>query len=344
MAYVNHPVTVLADHEVATEELVAAVEGLRLKQLLKTDVRQLAQSMGVQRRRFSRPLESLMRRRQASLEETITNAEQLGACAARQALDAAGLCSADLDGLIVYSTDARVVQRLAAHIAQVLGRPLSLAPVALADLGAAGGAQALTLAADDARLGRRVLVVGAEAPSTALSYGGLADAMEWCVAKLLCNDGAAAALVSPEPLAQPSVYIEDVWQLATLDPDLAVPFPYRPEAAHTFDATPKAIKAITSSVPRLPHAWQKADFGLVHPGSTAQLETFAASTGCTQTFLDPARVSLAEDGNTGGSGVLHVLQRMHAAPPPIGASGLLFASGPGFYTHAARLCWVADSL
>ncbi|MEU5958163.1 hypothetical protein [Streptomyces sp. NPDC047525] len=342
MAYVNSPSIVLAAHEVPTSELAAAVEELDTRHLLDPDVRQLALALGVQRRYFTRPLASVMQSCQASPERTIADVQQLGQRAVQQALEVEGLSIADLDGLIMYSTDSRVVRGLAEHLTQALALPRSLPLTALADLGSAGGAQALSVATEDARLGRRVLVVGAEAPSSALPRGRGADFKNWLLAKLLCSDSAAATLVSPDPHTHPTVYIEDTWQWAGLDPDLLPPFPYRPETAHTFDGSPRAAQAINASVSHLCRSWKQADFGLIHPGSTKQLDALAASGGFADSILNPARVSLAEDGNAGGSGILNVLQRMCAAPPPVGSGGLLFASGPGFYAHAARLCWVGS--
>ncbi|MEU1132969.1 hypothetical protein ABZ383_24445 [Streptomyces sp. NPDC005900] len=343
MAYVNRPAIVQAAHEVSTDELVAAVEELGelgSSHPLDPDIRQVALRLGVQRRRFARPLASVMRSRRGSVERTTADVQQLGERAVRQALDTEHLSIADLDGLIMFSTDARVLLGLSAHLTHVLSLPRSLPLTALAALGSAGGAQALSVAADDARLGKCVLVVGAEAPSSALPDSGGADGVDWLVARMLCSDGAAATLVSPDPLSQPSVYIEDVWQRAALDPGLAPPYPYRPETAHTFDASPRAVQSVMAAAPHLPPSWKQADFGLVHPGSTAQLDALAAG-GCAEAVLSPARVSLAEDGNVGGTGLLHVLRRLHAVRPPVGSTGLLFASGPGFYAHAARVCWVA---
>ncbi|MFE0178547.1 hypothetical protein ACFWZ2_40215 [Streptomyces sp. NPDC059002] len=339
MAYVNRPAIVRGPHTVTTDDLVAAAAQLHASDPHFEAFLQRTHSTGVNKRCFTRPIDEVLHIGATTPTRTISEVCRLGELAARSALEAADLQTADLGGVIMFSTDPATVRGLDDHLEQALQLPVRVRRWALASLGPAGGAQALGLAADDALLGRPILVLGAEAPSTTWC-AETDDTPASLLTRLLCSDGAAAALVSATPLSEPTVYIQESWQWAQAEKQL--PIPFIPAREHTFDATSRALSAISETVPHLPAAWTQAAFGLIHPGSTAQLDALTTTGSFTEEVMRPARESLAEDGNAGGSGVLYVLDRIHRTPPPIGAAGILFSAGPGFTSHAAQLCWVAS--
>lgn len=84
-----------------------------------------------------------------------------------------------------------------------------------------------------------------------------------------------------------------------------------------------------------------ADVGhwIAHPGGPRVLEAFADSLELPRDKFDPSWASLERVGNLSSSSVLHVLADTMHEQPVAGATGLLFAIGPGVSAEFVLLEW-----
>ncbi|MGW7362953.1 PhlD [Streptomyces sp. NPDC054841] len=310
----------------------------------------IAKTVGVKRRRFVRPLEEVSRTEHFKdrNERTFADVSALGERAARRALDEAGIQARDIGTLITFHATGLAIPGLDVHLTNALGLPATVMRIPMTQLACAGGAHALGMAADFAKPGQHVLVVGAEALSSV--YQHTDTGLPAMIYKMLFGDGGAAAVVSTEPLLQPGLFIESTWTYLHRDNGRDTVDYYKLRADHTgyhFDSTPTAVKAVSKVVPMLP--WGQGDdlwdpdFAVIHPGSPKIMDLIVATGACSEQALRHSRTCLEEDGNTGGPAVLRILARTHDDPPPKGAEGLLFGVGPGFSAAASRTRWAAGT-
>ncbi|MGV2918182.1 PhlD [Streptomyces alfalfae] len=344
MAYVNRPGLSEAAHEVDTAEIVADIEQTHAGHRQLPAFLRLADAVGVQKRRFVRPLAEVARAEgfQERNERTYADVCALGERAARQALRKAGIGARDVATLITFHATGLAIPGLDVHVVNALGLRPTIQRIPMSQLACAGGAHALGLAAQVARASGPVLVVGAEALSAVYQAGD--DALPAMIYKLLFGDGGAAAVVSTEMLSEPGMYIEESWTY--MHPRSEHYYRLRADAAgYHFDSTRDAANAVAQVVPQIPWLhnppWDP-EFGVIHPGSLKILDLVAANGGCSEKALRHSVSSLLEEGNTGGPAVLRVLERTHAAPPPRDSTGLLFGVGPGFCAAASRTVWAGS--
>ncbi|MEV8605547.1 PhlD [Streptomyces griseoviridis] len=344
MPYVSRPVVALPEHRVSTGEIVADLERAGAGRRDLAAAVRIVRALGVETRYTSHPLERL------GQPETIADRNQwtvravnrLGAEAAAGALAAARLEAGQVDAVIAAHSSGIAMPGLSVHLARELGLRADVLHVPVTQVGCAGGAWALALAAElvTARPGRRVLVVAAEALSSCYrpAEPGHIPAMY----RGLFADGAAAAVVSSDPRG-PGLRIEDTWTYLLPDSTTA----YWMEVAATgqhFDSTPAALRAVAGCMPPLvdwlkeagPGAWP--GWVAAHPGGPRIIHSVAdGMPGGAD--LRHAWSSLREHGNPGGPAVLDVLRRLHQDPPADGAPGLLCGFGPGFAAAAVRGRW-----
>ncbi|MEU1132971.1 PhlD [Streptomyces sp. NPDC005900] len=344
MAYVNRPGTSEAAYEVTTAEIAEDIERTHAGHKQLAAFLRLAGTVGVHTRRFVRPLAEVARAETFRQRNDATYASvcDLGQRAARQALTRAGIVPRDIGTLITFHATGLAIPGLDTYLVNTLGLRPTVQRIPMSQLACAGGAHALGLAAQFARPGSPVLVVGAEALSAV--YQADDDTLPAMIYKLLFGDGGAAAVVSSEPLAEPGLHIEDSWSY--VHPQSEHYYRLRADGAgYHFDSTKDAVDAVTQVLPQLrwlhQPSWQP-EFGVVHPGSLKILKLVAAGGGCSEKALRHSISSLREDGNTGGPAVLRVLERVHADPPPRGSTGLLFGVGPGFCAAASRTVWAGS--
>ncbi|MER5885917.1 PhlD [Streptomyces sp. NPDC001941] len=349
MAYVNRPGLADAAHMVTTEEIVADIDAHYPGHPNLRAMRRIADAtIGVHTRRFVRPLHMIgpTQSFETRNEWTVQAVCDLGARAARHALDLAGVSPKDIGTIITFHATGLAIPGLDVHVSNSLGLPVDASRVPMSQLACAGGAHAVKLAAQLARPGRHVLVVGAEALSTVYQHSDASKAS--MIYKLLFGDGGAAAVVSTEPLAQPGLRIDETWEYVHRADGRGTEQNYRLRAqtdGYHFDSTPESVRAIADVIPQVP--WLKdgeppADFGLVHPGSPTIIDRVVQAGACTEHGVRHSRATLAEYGNTGGSAVLRVLERTHDDPPRSGETGFLVGFGPGFVAAAARGTWVGS--
>ncbi|MFE0178551.1 PhlD [Streptomyces sp. NPDC059002] len=341
MAYVNRPGVADAAHEVTTQEIVDDIRREHSGHQQLAALSRLARTVGVHTRRFVRPLTDVARTEPIEERNVRAYADvcALAELAARRALDEAGLRPANVSALITFHATGLAIPGLDVHLVNTLGLPPTVKRIPMTQLACAGGAHALGLAADMARPGQPVLVVGAEALSTV--YQHTDETLPAMIYKLLFGDGGAAAVVSAEPLAQPGLYIEETWTYT--HPDSEHYYRLRADVnGYHFDSTRDSVEAVVQVIPQLPWPHQgpwDPEFGIIHPGSQKILDLVTQSGGCSEKALRHSVMSLQTNGNTGGSAVLRVLDRIHDDPPPHGSAGLLLGVGPGFCAASSRAHW-----
>lgn len=345
MVFVNRPGISDAVHEITTREIVDDIRRAHPQHPKMASIERIAKTVGVNRRRFVRPLHDVARTEpfEARNGRAYADVCDLAERAARRALDEAGMGPEDIATLITFHATGLAIPGLDAHLVNALRLPQTIQRVPMTQLACAGGAHALCLAAALARPGRPVLVAGAEALSSVYQHTDSdLPSMIW---KMLFGDGGAAAVVSTEPLKAPGLVIEDTWTYLHQDDGQASTHYYRLRADHHgyhFDSTPAAVRAVERIIPHVP--WGKQDgwapaFGIIHPGSPKILDLIAAADGCPDDALYHSRSCLEQDGNVGGTAVLRVLARTHEDPPAPRTPGLLFGVGPGFAAAAAKARW-----
>ncbi|WP_432137237.1 PhlD [Streptomyces sp. bgisy154] len=345
MAFVNRPGIADADYKVTTHEIVEAIRKAYPGHPRMAAIQRIANNIGVESRRFTRPLEEVTRTESFGPRNARAYADvcRLAEAAARRALTAAGLTPADISTIITFHATGLAIPGLDVHLVNALEMPQTVRRVPMTQLACAGGAQALGLAAQLARPGQPVLVAGAEALSTVYQHSDaeLAD----MIYKLLFGDGGAAAVVSAEPLKEPGLYIEDTWTYLHRDQAGGSTHYYKLRADCTgyhFDSTPAAVNAVAQVAPEIPwihHEDWAPEHALIHPGSSKILDLVVQADVCSEKAIRHSRTVLEVDGNTGGPTVLRILERVHDDPPSAGSLGILFGVGPGFCASASLTRW-----
>ncbi|MCA6091116.1 PhlD [Streptomyces sp. SCA3-4] len=308
-------------------------------------VSRLLNAVQVETRYFTRPLTDplfsapagIAERNRAAFDECLG----LAADAARQALAHARLSPEDIDAVVTSHTSSWQCPGLAVRLIGELGLRSDVRRVEMGSLACVGGAQGLAKAADHVRAhpGSRALVVVAEKLST--SYHRSETTKQSIIYKGLFGDGAAATVVSAEPLG-PGLRLHATLEYLLPDSRNAY-WGAIDEAGFHFDSTDAATRAVTRVMPRVLE-WLRTedvrpDFAVVHPGGPGILHQAADALGMTDSDLAPSWECLRHIGNIGGPAVLDVLARVYDRPPASGATGLVLGFGPGFTTTALHATW-----
>ncbi|MFD9909703.1 hypothetical protein [Streptomyces sp. NPDC059063] len=364
MAYVSRPGTANARHEVTVEQLADHIARTWPRHPQLRAFLAAARDMAGQRRRYVRapgaevgvppdayappsgpyadtdsgrtvPADADPELCALRAEVVFAEAAELAERAGLAALKEAGISADDLGGILTFQGRGVAAPGHDTHLVDALGIPGEAARMPLATT---GGAHAIGLAAALVRPGRPLLVVGVDVLGAAHARGN--DHLNSMLHRLLLADGAAAAVVSAEPLTRPGLFVEDGWSYVHPGADIDHQLRAHEEGFH-FDAPQDAAKAVACVLARLP--WRQGaeplDFALVHPGGPHYLDAVVDSGLCPNAALRHARATLAEDGDTGGSAVLRVLARTYDDPPPVGARGLLLGVGPGMCGAASPVRW-----
>ncbi|MFF8617081.1 PhlD [Streptomyces sp. NPDC015350] len=345
MAFVNCPGVADAPHLVTTEEIAEYIQGNYSEHPRLPSFMRISETIGVKTRRFVRPLSEVATQEdfRTRNERAYANVAKLAEQAARKALHESGLTGRQIGGLITFHATGLAVPGLDAYLVSALDLREDILRIPMTQVACAGGAHALALAAKLTCPDTPILVVGAEELSSAWQQGDTdLPAMIW---KLLFGDGAAAAVVSAEPLRRPGAVIEDTWFHLLKNSRTHYQL-MADEVGFHFESTPAALRAVSETLQQLPwlqdqQTWNP-EFGVIHPGGPRILDHIASHGGCPEEALRHSRASLAENGNTGGSAVLRILARIHEEPPPPNATGLLLGLGPGFCAAASRIRWTAQ--
>jgi predicted naringenin-chalcone synthase len=343
-AYVSRPTLVFPPYEITIDDIVTDIrdhhpDHPRLKSILRVVGR-----TGVERRRFTRPLEQVTATEgiEERNDRAFADLAELGEQAARGALAALDLRPKDVDCLITSHSTGIAVPGLDVHLINSMGLRPDVRRIPVTQLGCAGGAFTLVSAADHlkAHPGHRILVVVAEALSTVYQHSD--TTIESMIYKALFGDAAGAVVVTDSPLGGGMV-IDEAW-MYTL-PHTAERYRQRLDVTgHHFESTPAALLSISELVPPMLEWYGTAplEFVIAHTGGPRILQDLEAGLGCDAKLLQHSWHSLRERGNLGGIAVLDSYSNHFDQPPSAGSTGLLVAMGPGFTAAACRGRWSLD--
>jgi alkylresorcinol/alkylpyrone synthase len=279
-----------------------------------------------------------------SNDRFIADACTLGATAARQALDRAGLEPGAIDHIIFVSTTGLAAPSLDARIMAELGIPARARRTPIWGLGCAGGAVGLSRAADHARAypRERALLVCVELCSLTFQYDDRSPRN--LVAAALFADGAAAAIVEgdeiggdgPRIVASESTLFPDSLDLMgwdIVDTGMRVVFGARIPGVVREHYRPLAETFLA----RHDLSLDAIDHHIYHPGGAKVLQAFEQAGGLCPCALDHSRAILRRWGNMSSATVLFVLEQFLAAGIGPGTHGLLTVFGPGFSSEMVLL-------
>lgn len=260
--------------------------------------------------------------------------------AASKALEAAGLCGADVDVVVTASTTGIATPSLEARAMGRLGLRPDAVRVPLFGLGCAGGASGLALASRLAagEPGATVLFVTVELCTLAVRNQEL-SAVD-VVAAALFGDGAAACILKAdaEGFARVVSCAEHTW------PDSLDVMGWKMDSEGLGvvlrqDLPPFVKKrlrpAIDSMLAAQGFAVEDVDRFICHPGGAKILEAMESALDLGQGALDVERQVLAAHGNMSAPTVLFILDGVRRAGLP--ARSVVTAMGPGFTASTVTL-------
>lgn len=268
-----------------------------------------------------------------------THARSLSETALRAALDEAGLGFSDIGHIVSVTTTGLLTPSLEAHLAQELPFPRGVKRTPLFGSGCAGGAVALSRAAD-LLLGRpeeAVLVLSVELCS--LTFMPQEQETTQIVAAALFGDGASAAVLAGDR-HRGRGGAEIVDSASTLLPDSldVMGWDFTDQGMRLI-LSPRATTLVEDSfagavAPFLARHGLKTgdiDHFLLHPGSAKILDACERSLGIDSQKTRLSREFLAANGNLSSSSLLFILRdTLSGAKPRPGSYGLMAAFGPGF--------------
>ncbi|MFO7564319.1 MAG: 3-oxoacyl-[acyl-carrier-protein] synthase III C-terminal domain-containing protein [Enhygromyxa sp.] len=304
---------------------------------------------GVETRYLGRPIDWLEQRRSFP-EKNAAYREQallLSTRAAAAALERAGVDRRELGAIVFASSTGLATPSLDARLVQALELPRSIHRLPLWGLGCGGGGAGLARARALALgLQKPVLVIACELCSLTFVHGDRRKSN--LIAVALFGDGAAAAVVGPEPYWRPELGPELLGGYARLiddseqvmgwdleDEGLRVRFaPTIPNIVIELAAemASEAASSVGLSAEALSHL-------VVHPGGRKVLDAWESALGLDPERLRYAREVLRDHGNMSSPTVLFVLERFLANTPARGEPGLLLALGPGFCAEGVVFRW-----
>ncbi|MBI4564554.1 MAG: hypothetical protein HY716_07685 [Planctomycetes bacterium] len=342
MARIASTAVALPEHRITQEEAREACRHLfrgngRLEALL--DVFGHA---GVETRYFAFPLEYYLEERSFARRnrDYIEQATRLGSRAIRQALDRADCRVQDIDQIYWVTTTGVSTPSVDALVAVELGFRPDCQRNPLFGIGCAGGAAALSRAAQAVSGRQKALIVSVELcgqtfriqDRTATNLIGTA----------LFGDGAAAAVVEagsrgPEIVAWGSELFEGTRDVMGWD-FLDGGFQLILSPSVPLVIVERAIPAIRRFLERLGLAPSDIRHLVLHPGGARVIEAYASA--LEGADLHWIRDSLRRVGNVSSAAVLFVLHDvLESGTTRPGDRGLVAAVGPGFAMEAVLLRW-----
>jgi predicted naringenin-chalcone synthase len=242
-------------------------------------------------------------------------ARRLGAEAAGRALGRAGVEAAEVGDLIVVSCTGYAGPGLDVHLTADLGLSQRVRRLALGHMGCYAAVPALrTASALAGTYGQRVLVVCVELCSLHLQP---ATSRQDAVSQALFGDGAAAALVGPEP-GGPRIVAARTATLPGSEDRMG--WLIEDDGFH-MSLSPRVPAMVDRTVGRLVHelldphglATAEVDHWVVHPGGPEILDRVQRRLGLSDAQLAPSREVLLDGGNRSSATVLFILESVVAS-------------------------------
>ncbi|NVB37534.1 hypothetical protein G6O69_06795 [Pseudenhygromyxa sp. WMMC2535] len=337
MIHIGRPVVAAGRHAVAQTELAAAMRR-RLEALEGTDelrkmVGFIYEHSSIVQRHLELGLDELEAR-----EDWYLAVNEATMSLARRALERLfeQHQSDELDAMVVVSSSFAGFPSLSRRLQDGMGLRLDAPCYDLAGLGCAGPTHGLHLADMLVRTGaaRRVCLLCVDAMGThgESRVHHQAPTISQVVAHCLASDGAAAVLVSAEPLDGPGLGWEDCRLRSKLWPDSLGENDFTASADNQpFIAVGKAIRTriVEELGPVINGPDLDPDTALFHPGGAALMRALAMANPQLAPSLAISSGVLEQRGNIGSGSVLWVLHDAWAAGRPLGPRLRLIALGPG---------------
>lgn len=349
--FVHRPAVVVPPHRVTLDEVRAAVASRWANHPRLDTWLSRIDAADVQTRYWMAPLEDALgwpgrggpQIRTGLAPRYLAGMADLMPAAARAALRNAGIEPAEVDALVVASM-VFMVPGLDSQLVPQLGLPPTLRRLTTTQAGCGGGAWCLQRAAEliaASRLPRRVLVVCCD-PLTYYIHPDDAGDGPMIFRGLLGEAAAAAVVTSTPPENGWAVQLEESYEsVQPNDPaDPVVGIRLEADGWHIL-STSGLLATAAAAGPALRDWWGSTPaptWAATHNGGPAVLAALAGALDLGTEALAPARASLRDYGNCGGASMLDALNRCFDAPRP--GTGLIWAVGPGFTTHALKARWV----
>ena len=288
-------------------------------------------------------------------------AADLGADAARQALDEADVRPEEVDLVVSTTVTGIATPSLDARLASRIGLRPDITRMPLFGLGCSGGAAGLARVHDHlgVRPGSTALLLSTELCSLTLQRADMS--MANLVAGSLFGDGAAALVAAGSARHRaPSAGASGAPAAPGVPGATVVATRSRlyPGTGHLlgWDVGEWGFSLVLG--PELPdlvrlhvsqevesflaeHDLKPADVTawIVHPGGPRILDALAEELGLPDAALAASRHALAATGNLSSASVLQILRDTQLAQPPPGTTGLMIALGPGVSSELVLLTW-----
>lgn len=269
----------------------------------------------------------------------------LSRCAARQALEHAGVAAADVDMIVTVSCTGVMIPSVDAYLAPELGLRSNVRRLPITELGCAAGAAGLTRAWEYLRAypHATVLLVAVELPSLTFQRQDLSQAN--LISTILFGDGAAAAVITGRPASGPAILGSESYLFpGSID---AMGFDLRDEGFHIVlsKEVPELIRdriggLVDGFLAR--HSLSRDDMKawVLHPGGQKLLSYMQEELRLCDCQTQPSWDVLRDYGNLSSASVLFVLHEWLArGEMRTGDHGLLAAFGPGFSAEMLLLRW-----
>jgi alkylresorcinol/alkylpyrone synthase len=274
--------------------------------------------------------------------------------ASQKALNAAGIGTAEVGGVVLVTTTGIATPSLETYLMQELGIPPSALRLPIWGLGCAGGAAGLARARDLTRIhGKPMLMVAVELCSLTFIPGDRSKSN--IVATSLFSDGAAAVVVGPasRPTSvaqptQPNGYPRVIAGLSQLLPNSydIMGWDLHPQGLQVrfAQSIPSLVQQqmptlIEASLEPLGLKLPDIQTFVLHPGGAKVLAAYEAVLPLSKADLEASWQVLRHCGNMSSPTVLFVLEQVLQHPHQPGELGLLLALGPGFALEGLVLEW-----
>ncbi|MCX5060132.1 type III polyketide synthase [Streptomyces sp. NBC_00452] len=273
-----------------------------------------------------------------------------GERAAREALEIAGLHTADVDCLITSHSTTPALPGLDLSLFNRLPLRTDVLLLPASQWACIAGTRSLALAADLVAVDpdRVVLVVISEALST--TYQPADDTLESLIVRLLFADTAVAAVVTGRPRPESILRLDAAWHHTLPNTADLHWLDTRADGTH-FVMDRRGPRAVQETVAAMwkwlstrhqddGHPWHP-DLLLAHPGGTRVLEYMEQTMpdGWPAGLLAYSRAGYTT-GNRGGAAVLDILRRAHDAGQKTGSRTVLYAAAPGLTATALEGEWL----
>jgi alkylresorcinol/alkylpyrone synthase len=272
---------------------------------------------------------------------------ELGERAVTSALEQAGLSPRDLDALLFTTTTGLSTPSIDALLVERMGMSPGIRRIPLFGLGCAGGAGALSLAADFLRLRPDAVaaVLSVELCSLTLRLERITKVN--LVGSALFSDGVACAVLAGSRRAKNGVAILEAE--TALFPDTSDFMGWNfSENGFELVLSPHVPGFIAESFPPRAKAFLERQ-GLsagdvnhfaLHPGGRRVIHAYRRGLGLSSEDLEPTRESLRRYGNLSSASVFFSLNEvLKQRDPQPGELGFMAAMGPGFAAEMLLLLW-----